>query len=212
MGGYLTVLGISGGEYTEKRSRFIATAAPCANEDEAVKFINEIRGRCWDARHNCYAYCVNEGRTSRFSDDSEPHGTAGAPIMDVIKGAGLVNVAVVVTRYFGGVLLGTGGLVRAYSTAASEALKNARIVRMAEGAVYTLTCEYQDYARLIKILKDYNGDIKNEEFAENVKLTYELENGKSEGLGLKITEVFSGRMVPEKGAAVVIPSDAEEIT
>ena len=113
---YITVLGESTAEYTEKRSRFIATIRHCDSEEEALAFIEEMRSKYWDARHNVYAYSVKH--QGRFSDDGEPHGTAGKPVYDVITSDGITNLAVVVTRYFGGVLLGTGGLVRAYSKSA----------------------------------------------------------------------------------------------
>ena len=104
-------------EYVEKRSRFIATLRHCETEAEANDFVKEMKSKYWDATHNVYAYSVEGGRMCRFSDDGEPHGTAGKPMLDCIQGSGITNIAVVVTRYFGGILLGTGGLVRAYSKA-----------------------------------------------------------------------------------------------
>ena len=115
MDGFVTVLEETTAEYTEKRSRFIATLYPCDTEEKAAEFINKMRSEYWDARHNCFAYSVENGAVKRFSDDGEPHGTAGKPILEVIEGAGITNTVIVVTRYFGGVLLGTGGLVRAYT-------------------------------------------------------------------------------------------------
>ena len=105
---YITVVGETAAEYTEKRSRFIATLKHCKTEEEAAEFINALKSKYWDARHNCYAYSVENGALKRFSDDGEPHGTAGNPILSVIEGASITNVCIVVTRYFGGVLLGTG--------------------------------------------------------------------------------------------------------
>ena len=115
---YKTVLEGGAGEIVEKKSRFIATVRPVKNEEEALAFLEEMRKKYWDARHNCYAYSIGKNREfTRCSDDGEPSGTAGRPMLDVILGEDIYNVAVVVTRYFGGVLLGTGGLVRAYSKA-----------------------------------------------------------------------------------------------
>ena len=120
---YKTVLEGGTGEIIEKKSRFIATVRPVRNEEEALAFLEEMRKQYWDARHNCYAYSVGRNREyTRCSDDGEPSGTAGRPMLDVILGEDIYNVAVVVTRYFGGVLLGTGGLIRAYTNAAKEAL------------------------------------------------------------------------------------------
>ena len=119
---YSTVFSETKTEYVEKRSRFIATLRHCETEEEANAFLEEMRSKYWDARHNCFAYSVNEGKLRRFSDDGEPHGTAGKPMLDVITGSGITNIAVVVTRYFGGVLLGTGGLVRAYSKSVQDCL------------------------------------------------------------------------------------------
>ena len=120
---YKTVLEGGTGEIVEKKSRFIATVRPVKNEEEALAFLEEMRKKYWDARHNCYAYSIGKNREfTRCSDDGEPSGTAGRPMLDVILGEDIYNVAVVVTRYFGGVLLGTGGLVRAYSKAVQEGL------------------------------------------------------------------------------------------
>ena len=117
------------GEITEKKSRFIATIRPAKTEEEALAFLEEMKKKYWDARHNCSAYVLGERQELlRCSDDGEPSQTAGKPMMDVLTGAGLTNVAAVVTRYFGGTLLGTGGLVRAYSAAVQEGLKNSRII------------------------------------------------------------------------------------
>ena len=114
------------GEIVEKKSRFIATVRPVASEEEALAFIEEMKKKYWDARHNCSAFVIGRNQElMRFSDDGEPPGTAGKPMLDVLLGAGLHNTAVVVTRYFGGTLLGTGGLVRAYSGAVQEGLRHA---------------------------------------------------------------------------------------
>ena len=112
---YITVKNSGEDEFVEKRSRFIGYCKPVKTQDEAVSFINEIRSKHWDATHNVYAYVLSDGQIMRYSDDGEPQGTAGVPVLDVIKKMGIVDVVVVVTRYFGGIMLGAGGLVRAYS-------------------------------------------------------------------------------------------------
>ena len=124
---YKTVYGRGAAELIEKKSRFIANVAPVHTEEEAVAFVSEIKAKYRDARHNVYAYVVAENNISRFTDDGEPAGTAGAPVLDVILKAGLTNVAIVVTRYFGGTLLGTGGLVHAYGKTAKDGVTDAKI-------------------------------------------------------------------------------------
>lgn len=133
------------GEIVEKKSRFIATVCPVNSEEEAVSFIERTKKKYWDARHNCHAFVIGEHQeVSRCSDDGEPSGTAGKPMLDVLMGQQLHNVCVVVTRYFGGTLLGTGGLVRAYSKAVQEGLSDSLIIEK------TLSCK-------MKIYTDYNG-------------------------------------------------------
>ncbi|MBR0356134.1 MAG: YigZ family protein [Clostridia bacterium] len=130
--GYRTVKAPSSLELVIQKSRFIGQCFPIASEEEALELLTSLRKKYWDATHNCYAYSVGEkGEIARFSDDGEPGGTAGMPMMDALRGAGVTNVLCVVTRYFGGILLGTGGLVRAYSRSCSEAIRAAGVVRMA---------------------------------------------------------------------------------
>lgn len=133
------------GEIVEKKSRFIATVESITSEEEAFAFINKIKKQYWDARHNCYAFVAGRNHSlQRFSDDGEPGGTAGRPMLDVLLKEDIHDVAVVVTRYFGGVLLGTGGLVRAYQKATQEGLQNSLIIEKRQG-------------RILKIDTDYNG-------------------------------------------------------
>ena len=124
---YKTVYGYGNAEITEKKSRFIANVKQVTTEEEALEFVSQIKAKYRDARHNVYAYVVAENNISRFTDDGEPSGTAGTPVLDVILKEGLTDTAIVVTRYFGGTLLGTGGLVRAYSKAAKDGVINAKI-------------------------------------------------------------------------------------
>ena len=140
---YKTVLEGGTGEIIEKKSRFIATVRPVRNEEEALAFLEEMRKQYWDARHNCYAYSVGRNREyTRCSDDGEPSGTAGRPMLDVILGEDIYNIAVVVTRYFGGVLLGTGGLVRAYSKAVQEGLSESLLIEKKKGISLKITTDY----------------------------------------------------------------------
>ena len=140
---YLTVGSIGKGEYTEKKSRFLGEIHPVSTEDEAAAVVAQARKRYYDARHHCYAWILGEdGSVKKASDDGEPSGTAGVPMLKVLDGAGIRNAVVVVTRYFGGTLLGTGGLVRSYTQAAQAALADARIVRMCRCRVIGVEIDY----------------------------------------------------------------------
>ena len=198
MESYITVSGESVGEYSEKRSRFIATLRHTETEEQAAAFLAEMRSKYWDARHNCYAYSMSGGALKRFSDDGEPHGTAGKPILDIIDGSGLTDITVVVTRYFGGVLLGTGGLVRAYSAAAREAVANAERVRMTPCTVYKAGCGYSELERLTKLIADCGGRLENTVYTENVELEFYLENSACEDFLLKLKETFAARITAEE--------------
>ncbi len=137
------------GELIEKKSRFIADIKPVKTEEEALAWVEEIRRRYWDARHHCYAYILGDrGQTARCSDDGEPSQTAGKPMMDVLTGEGLHDVCAVVTRYFGGTLLGTGGLVRAYSGALKEGLKDCAVVEKKLGVRLEVTMDYNGVGKL----------------------------------------------------------------
>ena len=137
------------GEILEKKSRFIATVRSVSTEEEAAAFIAEMKKKYWDARHNCSAFVLGDnGELTRCSDDGEPSGTAGRPMLEVLLGSGVRNVCAVVTRYFGGVLLGTGGLVRAYSDAVNAGLNNSVIIEVREGFLCKLVIEYTDLAKL----------------------------------------------------------------
>lgn len=137
------------GEITEKKSRFIATICPVHSEEEALAFIEKTKKKYWDARHNCYAYILGETQNCmRSSDDGEPQGTAGHPMLDVLTGQQLYDVAVVVTRYFGGVLLGTGGLVRAYSQAVQEGLLHCEIIEKKKGIPVDIVTDYTGLGKL----------------------------------------------------------------
>ncbi len=181
-------------ELTEKRSRFIATLRHVETEEEATEFINEMRSKYWDARHNVYAYALESGNIKRFSDDGEPHGTAGKPMLDVIEGAELLNVAVVVTRYFGGVLLGTGGLVRAYSSATQGAVSSATIKTMTECTDMQIICEYNIFTMLSNIINDFSGNIISTDFSNEVLVNFYIPEDKKEHFCKKITDAFNGKI------------------
>lgn len=193
-------------EIIEKKSRFIGYAAPVETEEAAQAFLQEIRTRHRDATHNCYAYQVGEhNQYQRSSDDGEPSGTAGRPILEVIKGSGLSNVIVVVTRYFGGTLLGTGGLVRAYSATAAAALAEGVRVRLVAAAEFSLTVEYQQWQRLEGWLTAAGYPVQDVRFTDKVDVRFMLPIGQAEGLAERLAEVLNARVTPVllDGAAVM---------
>ena len=147
MDGYRTIEAPARDEFTERRSRFIGHIAPVATDEEAVAFVNAIRDQHREATHNVYAYVLRQDQLTRFSDDGEPQGTAGKPVLEVVLREGLVDVAVVVTRYFGGILLGAGGLVRAYAQGAKTAIDAARVLNMQPAALVELDMGYDFYGK-----------------------------------------------------------------
>lgn len=171
---YKTIKKPASDEIVEKRSRFIGYAKPVKTQEEATEFINEIRSKHFDARHNVYAYVIREGGVTRYSDDAEPQGTAGMPVLDCIRKRGITDCVVVVTRYFGGILLGAGGLVRAYSAAAKLALDAAGECEMALCSVCELSCSYTLYGKLPSLIANYDGAIDEQDFSDDVKLSFHL--------------------------------------
>ena len=168
---YKTVYEGGEGEITEKKSRFIATVRPVKTEEEALAFIEEMRKKYWDARHNCFVYSVGKNReTTRCSDDGEPSGTAGRPMLDVILGEDIYDVAVVVTRYFGGVLLGTGGLVRAYSKAVQEGLAASTVIEKIYGISLEIVTDYTGIGKIQYIAGEKGLPILDSEYTDKVTL------------------------------------------
>ncbi len=189
------------GEITEKKSRFIATIRPVETEEEALAFLEEMKKKYWDARHNCSAYVLGERQELlRCSDDGEPSQTAGKPMMDVLTGAGLTNVAAVVTRYFGGTLLGTGGLVRAYSAAVQEGLKNSRIITKYLGTRLLVETDYNGIGRLQYLFGQRQIPMTDTEYTDHVSFTVLVPVSKTAELTKAITESTSGQAkITEKG-------------
>ena len=185
------------GEIVEKKSRFIAQAAPVQTEEEAYAFIEKIKKKHYDARHNCFAFSVGgENPLLRFSDDGEPQGTAGKPILAEITGADIHNICIVVTRYFGGTLLGTGGLVRAYSEACKEAIARAKTHLMQRVFPFTVTMEYTDMGKVQYILTE-QGLAPETEYAEQVIMRVNVPAAEKDGVIKKITEATAARAVIE---------------
>lgn len=166
--GYKTIRKRAESSFTEKKSEFIGYISPAETEEEAIAFINEIRAMHRKATHNCYAYILRNNNTSRHSDDGEPGGTAGMPIYDVLSKNGITDVVCVVTRYFGGILLGTGGLVHAYSKSASTALANSDIVTMEVADSLKISCDYTMYGMIGSVLPEYEAIIRNTEYSDIV--------------------------------------------
>lgn len=187
------------GEYVEKKSRFIATLRSCESEEEANRFIEETKKKYWDARHNCYAFIVGgRGELSRCSDDGEPGGTAGRPMLEVLAGAELRNTAVVVTRYFGGVLLGTGGLVRAYTQAVKEGLKNCRLGRMRRGREMEVVTDYNGVGKILYLLGSAGIEPDAADYGEKVVLRLTLPSEEADILCGKMTDMTNGRVKFDK--------------
>lgn len=186
------------GEYEEKKSRFIANVMPVNSEEEAAAFIESVKKKYYDARHNCPAFIIGKNRElTRCSDDGEPGGTAGKPILEVLLGAGVTNVAVVVTRYFGGTLLGTGGLVRAYTQAAQAGLADAKIATMRYGTELLIGVDYADVGKIQYLLANEQIEIMDSKYTQSVDFEIRIPQERVEEIRKKITEITCGRAVME---------------
>lgn len=193
MESYRTVRGEGCGEYEVKRSRFLCYAAPVHTPEEATAFISAIKQKHWDARHNCSAYILREGGIKRFSDDGEPQGTAGMPILDVLEKSEVTDVCVVITRYFGGILLGAGGLVRAYSHSATLALEAGEVITMVRCAECELTCDYTLYGRIPALIAEHRGKEAGTDFTDSVTVRFRLPEEEVDAFQTKLTELSSGK-------------------
>lgn len=161
-------------EFVEQRSKFIGYVRPVKTEEEALAFIEEKKKQHWDATHNVYAYVLREGGIQRFSDDGEPHGTAGVPTLDVMVKSGVTDAVVVVTRYFGGILLGAGGLVRAYTKGAKIALEAGGIITMQSCNICRLSCDYNQYGKISGLIPANEGVIDDTQFGEGVDIEFHI--------------------------------------
>lgn len=198
MDSYKTVLKEASDEFVEKRSRFIGYVKPVSSVDEANAFISEIGKKHFDAKHNVYAYVLRDGSVRKYSDDGEPQGTAGMPVLEVIEKNGLYDVCVVVTRYFGGILLGGGGLFRAYTQAAKMAIEAGGTATVRLCATSELECDYGFYSQVGRILSEFGGTVQSSDFGENVKLTCVLSAADEEKFGDRIFEASNGKFRPKK--------------
>ncbi|MBN2853591.1 MAG: YigZ family protein [Clostridia bacterium] len=192
---YTTIKNENSCEIIEKKSRFIATVKKVSTNEQAQMAIEEIKNLYSDASHNTYAFRVNDGNLyQKYSDDNEPKGTAGLPILEVITGNDLENVLIVVTRYFGGTLLGTGGLARAYSKAAKMAVKNAKVVKMMSCHQVDIKCSYPMLGRLQNYLLENNINVINTEFLENVIIAVLMKKENVEFIKNELINLTSGHV------------------
>lgn len=187
------------GEIVEKKSRFIATVKIVHSEEEAVEFIERMKKKYWDATHNCSAYVIGERKElMRCSDDGEPQGTAGRPMLDVLLGEDVYDVAVVVTRYFGGTLLGTGGLVRAYSKAVQEGLAQSIIIEQKYGVLLEVLTDYNGIGKLQYLFGQEKMPIMDSEYTDIVTLRVLIPKNRIEGIKKAVTEATNGKAKMEE--------------
>ncbi len=195
---YTTIAGEGQAEYEDRKSVFIGHAMPVKSEEDAVRYIKNIRHKYSDARHNVHAFMIGNGTVSRSNDDGEPSGSAGVPVLDVIRKSGITDVCIVVTRYFGGILLGTGGLVRAYSAAAKAAIENAGVVTYEQYTVMRLNCGYSEYQKISNELARVGAIIDSTDFDAAVTVVFAVKSGVADGICNVIRELSAGKTIPEK--------------
>lgn len=193
---YLIPAGYGEAEFIEKRSRFIGRVWPVQNEAEAIGHIEAMRKQHYDAAHNVYAYILRENGTMRYSDDGEPGGTSGRPALNVFRASKIQDVCCVVTRYFGGILLGAGGLVRAYSNTANLALQAAGVMQMALWKSLLVPCSYSQYERVKRLLEEHGAVIENTDFGTDIVLEALLREDVTDGFLKALTELTAGGAQP----------------
>ncbi len=197
MNSYKTIKNNSSDEFVVKKSRFIGYVKPVTTEKQAQEFIGEIKSKHWDATHNVYAYCIKEGGIRRFSDDGEPQGTAGIPTLDVLLKEEVVDCCVVVTRYFGGIMLGAGGLVRAYSHGAKIALDAGGIITMSLCKIARVVCDYNFYGRLVPLICENGGIVEDTAFTDNVEVIFRIPCEKLDIFNSRLIDVSCGKFKSE---------------
>ena len=207
---YTTVKEFGVDEYIEKRSRFICCCKPVKTQEEAESFVAEIRQKHWDARHNVYAYVLSENNIMRCSDDGEPQGTAGVPVLEAIRKSGIVDAVVVITRYFGGVLLGAGGLVRAYSHSSSLALKAAKPIVMRLCTVCTVTADYSRYGKLSSLIPSCGGVVDDSTFDSDAHITFHIDTDKLGDFKKQLADATCGAVEAEINEEKYFEFAAEE--
>ncbi len=184
------------GEIVEKKSKFISHVLPVKSEQQAVECIESIKKKYWDARHNCFAFVIGKNNEiQRFSDDGEPQGTAGKPILEVLTSQNIHNALIVVTRYFGGTLLGTGGLVRAYGLCAKEGMKNAGKKKVYPGIRMDIVSDYNNIGKIQYIMGQMGIHPEDEKYAENVTITLNMKASDSGVFKTKVTDATNGKTI-----------------
>ena len=194
---YKTIKTASSDEFIVKKSRFIGYVKPVKTQEEALEFISEIKTKHWDATHNVYAYTLRDGGVRRFSDDGEPQGTAGIPSLDVLLKEEVVDCCVVVTRYFGGIMLGAGGLVRAYSHGAKIALDAGGIITMSLCKIVRVKTDYNFYGRLVPLICEEGGIVDDTQFTDNVEVTFRIPQDKVPFFESRLVDVSCGKFHSE---------------
>ena len=195
-------------EIVEKKSRFIGQIFPIHSKEEAQRIVNEIRKKHYDARHHCFAYVLGEkNEIERCSDDGEPSGTAGRPMLDLLVGAGVHDALAVVTRYFGGVLLGTGGLVRAYSAATKEALQKCDIREKEAGYRTTILADYVDFGKIQYLAANLGLSEENVEYGEKVSVTYGISEQQIDAFEKEVINKTGGKCKIDRGNKIWIYSN-----
>lgn len=195
---YVTVGGTATAEFEEKRSQFFGHVCHAETEEEAMSFIKSKQSEFRDATHNVWAYYMKDGILARYSDDGEPTGTAGMPTLDAIRKSGVNDVCIVVTRYFGGILLGAGGLVRAYSKAASLAIEAAGIITYESFTELEIVCNYSDYQKIQNELPKVAAKTDSTDFSESVRLCIAIKESLAGGFAVRISELTAARAVCKK--------------
>ncbi len=194
---YITLEKEASASFIEKKSEFIGYACPCKTEQEALDFIAKIRKKHADAKHNVYAYQIKENNIARFTDDGEPQGTAGMPVLDIIKKTGFTDACIVVTRYFGGILLGTGGLVRAYSHAAKLAVEAAHVITYERFITCEVICDYTDYDKIRAFCQGVALMVDGVDFAADVTQRLAVRAPEYDGFCDALTELTNGAVLIE---------------
>ena len=182
-------------EFVEKKSVFIGFSTLVENEEQALEIIKQKKKEYSDATHNVYAYVIGDS-IARYSDDNEPQGTAGMPVLNAIRMSGISDVLVVITRYFGGILLGAGGLVRAYSTAASLALEQGGIRIYEQYVSYSVNISYSDYGKLVTELSSFDAIIDDTVFSDDISVTFAVKEDINDNFEKRILDAFAGKVVP----------------
>ena len=196
-------------EFTEKRSRFIGHVARVESEADARAYIDKVKKQHYDARHNCWCYILHEGGVVRYGDDGEPQGTAGQPMLNVFQREGVENVVCVVTRYFGGVLLGAGGLTRAYGKSAKDALDAAGKAKMTLWARRRVSVPYPLFERLTRLAESLGGVVEGSDYGADVAVTLRLPQERDAAFAAALTELSNGGVAPEPLGAVFLPGNRE---